>query len=82
VSDAEKESHFFDGGEAAVEKKDPSPLCNLVNKSANAVKPTDAELLAQGQALAKVVKEELAHAQWPETLEEAMQRLRGRLWSS
>jgi len=37
------------------------------------VKPTDAELLAQGQALAKVVKEELAHAQWPETLEEAIQ---------
>ena len=44
--------------------------------------PTDAKLLAQGRALAEVVKEELAHAQWPETLEEAMQRLRGRIWSS
>nr|HID12473.1 helix-turn-helix domain-containing protein [Anaerolineae bacterium] len=44
--------------------------------------PTDADLLAQGQALALVVKEELAGTEWPESLEETMQMLRGRSWLS
>ena len=44
--------------------------------------PADQELLAQGQVLAQAVKEELARTQWSETLEETMQRLRGRVWSS
>jgi excisionase family DNA binding protein len=44
--------------------------------------PAEAPLLAQSQALARVVRDELAGAQWPETLEEAMQGLRGRSWSS
>jgi len=44
--------------------------------------PTDAALLAQGQTLALTVKEELAGTEWPESLEETMQKLRGRSWSS
>jgi len=44
--------------------------------------PADAELLARGRALALQVKEELAGAEWPETLEETMRKLRGRSWSS
>jgi len=44
--------------------------------------PREAELVAQGQALAQAVKEELSRIQQLETLEEAMQKLRGREWSS
>jgi len=44
--------------------------------------PTDAALLAQGQTMARVVKEELAKTEWPQSLEETMQKLRGRSWSS
>jgi len=44
--------------------------------------PDDPALIAEGQALAQTIQAELAALEQPQTLEETMEALRGRSWSS